>query len=64
MVELVLDGALQPYDIVPLIPIIEAAGGVVTNFDGDFAYSGGSVIAAANPAIHEAAMHAMGRSPR
>ena len=30
-IDLVVEDTLQPYDIVPLIPIIEAAGGVVTD---------------------------------
>ncbi len=49
-------GILQPYDIVGLIPLIEAAGGVVTRWDGGPAETGGNVIAAATPALHEAAL--------
>ena len=33
-IDLVIDGCLMPYDIVPLIPIIELAGGVVTDIEG------------------------------
>ena len=33
-VDLVIEGSLQAYDIVPLIPIVEAAGGVVSGLDG------------------------------
>ncbi|WP_153502616.1 inositol monophosphatase family protein [Cumulibacter manganitolerans] len=60
-VDLVLDGSLQPYDILPLIPIIESAGGVVTTFEGLPADAGGSVVAAANEKIHDAALNALGR---
>lgn len=49
-------GVLQPYDIVGLIPLIEAAGGVVTRWDGGPAETGGNVVAAATPALHEAAL--------
>ncbi|HEY7841014.1 MAG TPA: histidinol-phosphatase [Gammaproteobacteria bacterium] len=55
-VDLVVEGDLEAYDIVPLIPIVEAAGGVVTDWKGNPAIRGGAVIAAANPALHEAAL--------
>lgn len=55
-IDLVIEGGLQPYDIIPLIPIIEAAGGIVTNWQGGSALSGGNIIAAANVALHEKAM--------
>ena len=48
-IDLVVDGCLMPYDIVPLIPIIELAGGVVTDIEGRVPMHGGTVIAAANP---------------
>jgi len=50
---------LMPYDIVPLIPIIEQAGGVVTDLEGNSPIRGGTVIAAANPSLHEQAMAIM-----
>lgn len=49
-------GILQPYDIVGLIPLIEAAGGVVTRWDAGPAESGGNVVAAATPELHELAL--------
>jgi len=51
-VDIVVEGLLQPYDIIPLIPIITASGGVVTNLAGEVPLSGGTVVAAANPALH------------
>ena len=51
-VDLVIEGGLQPYDIQPLIPIIEAAGGVVSDARGESAASGGFVVAAANRELH------------
>ncbi|HBO21977.1 MAG TPA: inositol monophosphatase [Providencia sp.] len=45
--------ALEPYDIVPLIPIIEQAGGVVTTLDGGRAEAGGAVLATGCPILHE-----------
>ena len=58
-VDLVIESALQAYDIVPLIPIVEAAGGVVTGLDGRPPLAGGTVVAAANPALHAAALRLM-----
>jgi myo-inositol-1(or 4)-monophosphatase len=52
-VDLVVESSLQAYDIVPLIPIIEAAGGVVTDLEGQPPLDGGMVVASANPALHD-----------
>ncbi len=54
--DLVIESGLKPYDIQPLIPIIEAAGGIVTNWSGGTAYDGGQVIAAGDRDAHAAAM--------
>ncbi len=55
-VDLVVEDGLQPYDIQALIPIIEAAGGVISNWQGGSAALGGSVVAAANATLHADAM--------
>ena len=52
-IDLVIEADLKPYDIVPLIPIIEAGGGVVTDWRGKPAVNGGHVVAAANSVLHE-----------
>ena len=54
--DLVVENMLQPYDIIPLIPIVEGAGGVVTGLDGRPATIGGWAVAAATPALHAAAL--------
>jgi myo-inositol-1(or 4)-monophosphatase len=51
--DLVVERALEPYDIVGLIPIVEGAGGIVTSWTGGPAGEGGAVVASANPALHE-----------
>lgn len=58
-IDLVVEGLLQSYDIVPLIPIIEAAGGIITNLDGEVPVNGGTIIAAANETLHADAMELM-----
>lgn len=58
-IDLVVEAGLQPYDIAAPIAVIEAAGGVVTDWEGNPASAGGQVLAAANPALHRAAMEAL-----
>ena len=60
-IDLMVDSMLMPYDIVPLIPIIEGAGGVVTDLHGNSPLRGGTVIAAANAKLHAAALEIMTR---
>ena len=55
-VDLVIESGLKPHDIVALIPIIEGAGGFVTNWEGGSAVKGGRVVAAGDKRVHEAAM--------
>ena len=58
-IDLVIEGSLQPYDIIPLMPIIEAAGGIVTDARGGSAKHGGVIVAAANAALHTQALTLM-----
>lgn len=55
-VDLVIEAGLQTYDVQAPIAVIEAAGGMVTNWQGGSAHQGGQVLAAANADIHAAAM--------
>ena len=58
-IDLVVETALHPYDIVALIPIIEQAGGVITTWDGGPAEQGGDIVAAANAELHAKALEAL-----
>ncbi|WP_083191222.1 histidinol-phosphatase [Salipiger sp. CCB-MM3] len=55
-IDLVIEAGLQAYDIQAPIAVIEAAGGLVTDWQGGKAHEGGQVLAAANPEIHAAAL--------
>lgn len=55
-VDLVIEAGLNAYDIQGPIAVIEAAGGVVTNWQGGPAHQGGRVLAAANAQIHAMAL--------
>lgn len=59
--DLVVEGQLKPFDIVPLIPILEGAGCVVTDWQGHRPLGGGYVVAAATPELHAAALAVLGR---
>ena len=55
-IDLVVESGLQAYDIQALIPIVEGAGGVVTDWQGGNPSLGGDVIASGDPRLHEAAL--------
>lgn len=55
-IDLVVEAGLKQVDIVALIPIIEAAGGRVTAWDGGPAISGGRIVAAGDPRLHAAVL--------
>lgn len=55
-IDLVIEAGLQAYDVQAPIAVIEAAGGVVTDWQGRPCHDGGQVLAAANPAIHAEAL--------
>jgi histidinol phosphatase-like enzyme (inositol monophosphatase family) len=55
-VDLVVEGQLKPYDIVPLVPLLQGAGCVVTDWRGGLPLDGGFVVAAANAELHRQAL--------
>ncbi|MBV9570915.1 MAG: histidinol-phosphatase [Alphaproteobacteria bacterium] len=55
-VDLIVESTLKRWDIAALIPIVEGAGGLITNWQGRSCESGGQVLIAGDPRIHEAAM--------
>jgi histidinol phosphatase-like enzyme (inositol monophosphatase family) len=55
-VDLALDAHMEPYDIAPLMPIIEGAGGIVTTWEREPAAKGGNVIAASSTLLYEEAL--------
>ena len=55
-IDIVVEFGLKAYDVVPLVPIIEAAGGVVTTWEGEPALDGGRIVAASDRRVHEQAL--------
>lgn len=55
-VDLVAETGLKAFDIVPLVPILEQAGCIVSSWNGGSVLEGGSVVAAATPELHQQAL--------
>jgi len=51
-IDLVVESKLEAYDIVGLVPIIEGAGGIITDWQGDPIRDGGTAVAAGDPRVH------------
>ena len=61
-IDLVIEAGLAAYDIQAPIAVIEAAGGIVTNWEGGPVHEGGRALAAATPELHAAALALLGAS--
>ncbi|QBX34705.1 inositol monophosphatase family protein [Paracoccus liaowanqingii] len=55
-IDLVIEAGLQSYDIAGPLAVVEAAGGIVTDWQGGPAAEGGQVIAAGSAPLHRAAL--------
>jgi myo-inositol-1(or 4)-monophosphatase len=62
-VDLIVEAQLKTYDIVPLIPIIEGAGGIVSSWDGGSPLNGGRIIAAGDRRVHAQALAIVAGGP-
>lgn len=54
--DLVIEAGLSSYDISAPACVIEAAGGVVTTWDGKPPFNGGRIVAASNERLHKSAL--------
>ena len=59
-IDLVIETELKPHDVLPLIPIIEGAGGIITTWEGGAPHAGGRIIAAGDKRVHAAAIEVLG----
>jgi len=62
MVDLVIESGLLAYDIQGPMAVVEAAGGIVTNWLGGPAHMGGQIIAAGDARVHAAALEILNQS--
>lgn len=55
-IDLVIEAGLNSYDIQGPMAVVQAAGGMVTNWSGGPVHEGGQVLAAGDPEVHAAAL--------
>ena len=56
-VDLIVETTLHRWDVAALIPVVEGAGGIITNWQGGDCSAGGQVLAAGDAQLHTAAMN-------
>jgi myo-inositol-1(or 4)-monophosphatase len=55
-IDLIIETEIKPHDIVPLIPIISGARGIVTTWEDGPAQAGGRIVVAGDKRVHKAAL--------
>ena len=60
-IDVIVESGLKPYDVVALIPIIERAGGRVTEWDGGPAAAGGRILATGDKRLHDEVLRTLAR---
>lgn len=63
LVDAVIESHLEPHDVQALIPIVEGAGGIITNWNGTCAQNGGTVVACGDPELHSALVNLLMKKP-
>jgi len=58
-VDLVIETELKPHDVLPLIPIIEGAGGIITSWENGSARNSGRIVAAGDKRVHTRALEVL-----
>jgi myo-inositol-1(or 4)-monophosphatase len=61
-VDLVVEAGLKPWDLQALIPVVEGAGGIVTDWRGNPNPREGRVIAAGDKRVHAEALQLLGKA--
>jgi len=59
--ELVIEADLKPYDFMALVPVVEGAGGVISDWQGNAITldTADQILASANPSLHQVALAAI-----
>ncbi|HEY1711182.1 MAG TPA: histidinol-phosphatase [Rhizomicrobium sp.] len=53
-IDLIVESTFKRWDVAALMPVIEGAGGIITNWQGGDCCAGGQCLAAGDPRIHRA----------
>ncbi|HSF91259.1 MAG TPA: inositol monophosphatase family protein [Paracoccaceae bacterium] len=61
-IDLVIEAGLNAYDVVAPIAVIEAAGGIVTDWRGGKAHEGGRLLAAGDARVHAQALEILSKA--
>jgi inositol-phosphate phosphatase / L-galactose 1-phosphate phosphatase / histidinol-phosphatase len=66
LVDLIVEAGLDAHDFMALIPVIEGAGGIVTDWQGAplTRSSDGRIVAAGDPRVHESALKLLALTTR
>jgi histidinol phosphatase-like enzyme (inositol monophosphatase family) len=59
-IDLIVESSFHRWDISALIPIVEGAGGIITNWQGGTCAAGGQILAAGDARVHAQAMRLLG----
>ena len=60
--DIMVDPIMNPWDLIPLVPVIQGAGGVITTWEGDDPVAGDSAVAS-TPALHEQVLGILNGTP-
>jgi myo-inositol-1(or 4)-monophosphatase len=55
-IDLIVEASFNRWDVAALIPVVEGAGGIVTNWQGESCAHGGQILAAGDSRVHAQAM--------
>jgi histidinol-phosphatase len=55
-IDVIIETTFNRWDVAALIPIVEGAGGIITNWEGGSCAHGGQILAAGDARVHEQAM--------
>lgn len=61
-IDMVVESGLSAHDVQALVPVIEGAGGVITDWRGEPNWSGGQIVAAGDARIHAQALVSLRRA--
>src|SRR5262249_55896479 len=61
-IDLVVEASLHRWDVAALIPVVEGAGGIITNWQGESCAHGGQIVASGDPRLHSQALKLLASS--